>query len=300
MGFFSTHDMFKAEVSKSDKLHTLTNDEQIELKKMLLEMIKDIDALSEKNKIKYTLGGGTALGAVRHGGFIPWDDDVDINIERKYVDILVRKINAEFSWKYKVITPGRTKGYESVFYQIQRRGTIFKESESLPDDLSGVKIDMFVLENTFNNRFIRVLHGVMTDLWLFFMSCVRFYERKNEYMGLAEGNLKAEIIIKIKGIVGRLLYKYKSKIYIDLLRIVRACKDNRSEYVTFPSGRKHFFGELTKRSKYTEYVRINFEDTMLPVTADYDNYLKRLFGDYMSMPDEEKRERHLIYSIKLG
>ena len=294
----ATHEMFKKELSKADGLRQISESDHLMLQKTLLEMIKDIDSLAQKCSIPYMLGGGTALGAVRHSGFIPWDDDVDINIERRYVNKLIKAIRKELPDKYEVIVPGENKEYESVFIQIQKKGTIYRENLSLPDELSGIKIDVFVLENTFDNKALRLLHGLMTNAWLFLMSCIRFYERRDEFTGLAGNSIKIKAVVAIKSAIGKIFAGSKDKVYSDLLKIIRACRDDKSKYVTFPSGRGHFFGELTRREPFASTKRVPFEDTALPVTVDSDNYLKRLFGDYMTMPGEAGRERHMLYDLK--
>lgn len=77
------------------------------------------------------------------------------------------------------------------------------------------------------------------------------------------------------------------------------CKNENSQYVVIPSGRNHFFGELYQRDAYMKTVLMEFEDKVFPVTEDYDYYLRNLYGDYKRLPDENQREHHVVYKLKL-
>ena len=95
---------------EKEQLHVVTESEKQELQKMLLEMITDISEICEDNNIKWSLSGGSVLGAVRHHGFIPWDDDMDINITRAEFEKFRKVFPGRFSDKYSLILPG-DKGY---------------------------------------------------------------------------------------------------------------------------------------------------------------------------------------------
>ncbi|MCR5784396.1 MAG: LicD family protein [Eubacterium sp.] len=296
MNFMTTHDMFKKDLSSN--MHTLTDEESEELKKVILEITKDITSLCEKHNIPYMLGGGTALGAVRHKGFIPWDDDVDLNVPRPYIKKLLACIKEEFQGKYYVEAPVYTKGYLSSFIQIHKNGTVFKEYKEQDENHCGIKTDIFVIENTYNNKFLRTLHGLRSEAGLFLLSCYRMHKWREGYRELAGGNKKAERIIKIKGLIGAFVSFLPDGGYKRVQKILSECKDNTSEYVVIPSGRKHFFGELYKREAFLKTKKMPFEDTYLSVSCDYDNYLKKLYGDYMKLPSVEEREHHVLYKIK--
>lgn len=296
MAMMETNELIKTQLSRSK--HWLTDEETEKLKEVSFEILCDIVTVCEKNSIPYMLGGGTALGAVRHQGFIPWDDDVDINVPRKYMHFLCELIRQVYPEKYYVEEPLYTPGYLSSFIQIHKNGTVFREFMFQDIDHCGIKIDIFPIENTYNNHLLRFLHGAQCELGLLILSCYRMYAWRREMMGLADGNKKIKRLFCLKGMIGWLFSPFHRWWYKRIQYSFQKCKNDSSKYVVIPSGRKHFFGEVYEREKYLELIPIQFENRKFLITKDYERYLSNLYGDYMVLPPVEKREHHVIYNLK--
>lgn len=127
MAGLETNEILKERLSRKEGIHQLSQEEIEKIKKIVLEITVDVVALCEEMNIPYMLGGGSALGAIRHQGFIPWDDDMDLNIPRAEIDRLLDAIEDRYPEKYEVEAPLRTPGYLSSFIQIHRKGTVFQE-----------------------------------------------------------------------------------------------------------------------------------------------------------------------------
>ncbi|MQN02288.1 MAG: hypothetical protein DUD27_00345 [Lachnospiraceae bacterium] len=294
-----TTDLFKQTLSRAKGLHHMTDEEVKKVQKVVYSITKDVAEICEENDIPYMLSGGTALGAVRHGGFIPWDDDIDLNIYRKDIDRLADLIEEKYPDKYYVVVPLRTPGYYSSFVQVQLKGTTFREYLWQEDGKCGIKIDLWILENDYDNPIKRRFQGLLCDGGSFILSCIRMHREKKEVLSLAEGNKKGQRLIKIKSAIGALPSLSRWWWYRRVQHWFSMCHDEHSKYISIPGGRKHFFGEMYERAKFSDTVKMKFEDSYFPVTKDYDHYFHVLYpGDYMQLPPPEKREEHVLYELK--
>lgn len=299
MAKLETHDLLKGTLSHRQGMHRITEEERRVIKDVIMEITMDVAAVCEELEIPYMLGGGSALGAVRHHGFIPWDDDLDLNVPRKYIDTLMDAVKERYGEKYTIEIPVETEGYLSSFIQIHRRDTVFREYLWQDEAACGIKIDIFVIENTYDSRLRRYWHGVRVDAGLFLLSCYRMFLWRKEYMALAQGDASAKRSMRIKQIIGAPIALMPRFFYRRVQRCMQKCHDEHSRYVSIPSGRRHFFGELYERGQLMDTQQMEFEGQLLPVTRAYDHYLSRLYGDYMVLPPEEKREQHVLYDLKL-
>ena len=298
MAVLETNGIFKERLSRKQGMHQLTPEETEKVKQVVLETTKDVVDLCEELGIFYMLGGGSALGAVRHRGFIPWDDDIDLNIPRADIDRLLDAVEERYSEKYYVEAPLRTPGYLSSFIQIHRRGTVFQEYLAQKKQDCGIKIDIFVIENTYDQAVLRKLHGLWVQAGLFFLSCYRMFAWRKEFRTLSKGDAKASLVTGIKSILGIPFAAAPGFFYRWVQKSMMCCKDDHSGYVTIPSGRKHFFGEMYEREAFMKIRPMPFQQYSFQVTEDYDHYLSNLYGDYMAVPPENQREHHVIYDLK--
>ena len=285
----------------NNDLKVLTNSQLKKLQSTLLSIVKDFDKVCKKNNIEYSLGGGTCLGAIRHNGFIPWDDDMDLNLTRTEYNKFRKVFKKELSEKYWLTTPEDTKEYGLGFARLRKKHTIYKSREDKNNDQCGIYIDLFIIENTYNNIILRYIHGFLSLLFGLLLSCKNFFINREEYLKLIKkSSLKIKTIFRIKIFIGFLLFWISQDNLTKAWNTINSmCKDNNSKYVTIPVGRKHFFKELTKRDGFCDYKTHIFEDVKLPICNDYKSYMKRLYGDtYMEIPSKEEQEKHVFYELK--
>ena len=294
--------VFKKISGKNSKLKQMSDEQLKRLQKVLLGMMGDFDKVCKEHKINYMLGGGSCLGAVRHGGFIPWDDDMDLNMSRRDYEKLRKVFKDELGEKYWLQTPEDTHNYGLGFARLRKKGTIFRSREDVDSSEElGIYIDIFIIENTYNYVLMRYLHGFLSLLTGFLLSCRNFFKNREFYMELAGNDKKTRIIFRTKIIIGFLMAFLSVDSWVRIWNNVnKMCKDCRSKYVTVPVGRKHFFGDMYLRKGYLEYQRIKFENMELPVPVDVDGYMKKLYGDYMKMPEKEDQETHVFLELDFG
>lgn len=284
-------------------IRELTSEENRKLKETLLEICKDVYAVCEKNNFTLMLGGGTCLGAVRHKGFIPWDDDMDLNMFRNEYNLLPAALEEMFPGKYELIGGGYKGDYRVPFVKIGKKGTLLKTIYEIDNERPCIYVDLFPIENIPRNTFIRLIHGVACDVVYFIAICAKLYQRRNcmftEFICNSKKTYKK---IKLRFLVGKL---FNGKSYMDWYRkfdlISKKYSSLKTEYTSIPTGRKHYFGEIQKKDDILPVIKCLFQDIEANICRNYTKYLTSLYGDdYMTLPPENERECHFIVSIDFG
>lgn len=280
------------------------DDQQLkDLHQVLLPMLVDILDYCKRNDLLCFLSGGTALGALRHHGFIPWDDDADLNMTRDSFAKFASGFREQYADKYWVHTPADNPEFGLPIGRVRKKGTIVKTKEDLIDDTeAGAYIDIFVVENVFDNKLLRTIQGCLCILTKVCLSCRRFY-RDREIMRKALGyNAELQKVSNVRMIIG-FLTSFMSVSSWNRIneKASSMCKNPRSKFVSIPAGRWHFFGEMYPRERFCSLSSMKFEGIDMPVCVGMDEYMRILFGDdYMEIPEESKREKHLCWKFDLG
>ena len=294
---FSTADQFKQPLN-ADGTVQLIGGLLERYQKYLIAIAEDIISVCEEENIAYHLTGGSALGAVRHGGFIPWDDDMDIDILGSDFDRFEKAFLARFSDKYWLHTY-KKKNYGILASRVRLKNSVFRTREDAYNDECGFFVDIIRIENTFDNPVLRFIHGMECMRMGFLLSCRNYFHYRKRVLAMAGNNKKLISVLKTKIFIGRLLsFRSLDRWAEKTQRCYSRCRNNRSVYVSVPAGRRHFFGELYRRDGFVETVRMNFEGHWWNVPKDYDAYLRNMYGDYMRLPAPDRREGHVILEIK--
>lgn len=283
------------------------DDEKIQLVHcVLLEMLKDFDEICIQNGIEWCLAGGSILGALRHHGFIPWDDDVDIHMTRSEYEKL-RKVfqenqdTSEIIRKYLLKSPGDSN-YLYHFPKIYKRETLFREIQSSNDTPNGFFMDIFILEDTYDSKARRVFHSLQCNFFLLAISALRSKACEDTMLKYTRKNKIAQKEIKKRS---RLSLFFSFKDLSWWLKKADKCFEKannpNSKMVVVPTGAAHYLHELYPRSEMcASYKRVSFEDLELPVPCGAEEIMAKRYGrDYMQIPPEEKRERHAIIEMKI-
>ena len=281
----------------NSKLLTLSDENIKDIQAVLLDMMADFDAFCRKNGLSYFLCGGSALGARRHGGFIPWDDDMDVAMPRADYDRFRELFLAEHGDRYWVQSIGDGSGYDLPFMKLRKKGTRYVEIFETDPTQAGIFMDVYPLENLPDFAPARVLHGVVSDFLHFCCSCVRIQRNKKIYAEYF-GSLRA---IKIKSFLGKCLGIIPLKTWCrSANRWASNCKNTRSEFVSFPGGRKHYFGEMLHRSSVFPTKECDFDGHCFLAMNNPAEHLTTLYGDFEAVPEQSNRERHSILTLDLG
>lgn len=256
------------------------------LQKVLLAIAKDIDKLCRENDIEYYLLGGTAIGAVRHKGFIPWDDDFDIVLLPGHYDRFI-KVCKEKLDKNKYIVQEGLVDWPEQFSKIRLKGTHIKEKGDYYSDseTDGIYVDVFRMDHAAKSKTGRLWQFLMGKLWLSYNLTRRDYHAKGfirKVICFVSGALSLNLIHRF--VVGQYL-KYN---------------DKPSDYLCDIMGRASFSKAFVPKSYFGKPTDIQFEDSYFLAQQDIDKYLTHIFGDYMTLPPIEKRVGLHIESIDFG
>ena len=284
-------------VKESDLIMQLGDKELREYQMFLLQMYKDIKAVCDKYHLKLFVIGGTALGAVRHHGFIPWDDDLDTGMLREDYEVFKQVFEKELSDCYILNVPNYARHPVRGHARIMRKGTYYKDiTDNDDEDLNHIYIDLFVLENIPENTVVKALKGKGFDLLYRVSKAVYFREnRTQELKSFYSSAGKANYYLRVT--VGTIFSFRNSASWLSLTEKAAQWKKN-SPYCGIPTGRKRYFGEIMRKEDVLPGVEFPFENEIVLVFSNYDPYLRNLYGDYMKLPPEEDRERHSICGLK--
>jgi lipopolysaccharide cholinephosphotransferase len=258
-----------------------------ELKKIELDILIYIDQVCEKNNLRYFLCGGTLLGAIRHKGFIPWDDDIDISMPRPDYDKFV-KILKEADNKYKILTPEQEDYYYN-FSKVVDSETILNECNHQTIDNMGVYVDVFPLEGMPIDQDECEKHFIKLD---------KIRKRINSFSYL-KPSFRKNIIHYIKHLN---LYKKNKKSSLTIFQkeyeqCVKKYNYDESDFI-YATGGAYGRKDIFPKEMFLNFIKVEFEGASFFVPQEFDAYLKHLYGDYMKLPPIEKRVSNHNYEAK--
>ena len=297
-----TFQAFKQYSGSSLNTHTLSEEEVKETQKILLGIMDDFDALCRKYGLTYFLTGGSALGAVRENGFVPWDDDIDVIMPRKDYDRLPQITEQEYSDRYWVQSIKTSEVFDLCFTKFRKKGTKYVELFESEPERAGFFLDVFPLEDTYDNPVLRFANGIIDEALFFIASCVRVYRQKERLLGFFNDH-SIRTSIRIKAAIGSVFNSKKDsrKWYRRCEKWQSKCINPDSRYVTVSCGRGHYFGEMYRRDKLFPLSEHSFEGRNYAVPKDSSYLLLKLYGpDYMQVPDPKKIEKHIVILWETG
>ena len=292
--------LFKKNLAHKENIRQLTAGELKRVQEILFGILCAVDEVCKKKDIPYCLCGGSALGAVRHRDFIPWDDDLDIYILRNDMGKFIEVFEESYGTIYTVSSPGYRNLFNSPSSRICKKGTLFRSYANLGEESPGIGCDICILENTYNSRLMRFINGLGAVSCGFLVSCRRFRRDKEILLRYAEGDRELEKSIIVKAIIGRFVSTWSYSQIVKFQYIWNSqCKKQNSKYVVCINGRKHFFGEIYDREDMLRSEMYEFHGRLFAVMGKTDAYLRHLYGDYMKIPKEEERENLAVFEFEI-
>ena len=255
-----------------------------------LEMFKEVVRICNKYHLTYFMSAGTFLGAVRHKGFIPWDDDMDMRMPRPDYEKLVRVLRKELKPPYIAQYFRLDKNVHRYFCRVENTRVHLHRNQTVKGEDSNAWIDIFPLDGMPSNKLLfnlRKMHLKYRKMW---MQLSVF----DEIVDVTKKRVWYERIIVFLALhtpIQKCLSWEKQWRKLD--RALKSYSVNRSDtYMNFMSAYK--FKDVIPQKVYGKGKEYQFEDTTFMGPEDYDTFLKTLYGDYMKLPPVEKRKKHGI------
>ena len=254
-----------------------------ELRKIQLDILDNINTFCKKNKINYWIDCGTLLGAVRHAGYIPWDDDIDIGMLRSDYDKFLALFNKK-NTRYKLMAQELNEDYYFQFGKVVDTKTILYE----PDEETGIKgsvyVDVFVYDNAPDD-----------DNKLKEMYDKRDYYNKFRIAQLFPNNYdKTSFIKRIERFFIKIYLKFLPKNYYN-----KKCIENSKRYINEKTKRVGNFTSAKRiacdKKIFDSFVELTFEKKKYPAPIGYNEWLTAFYGDYMKLPPKEKQVSEHVF-----
>lgn len=242
-----------------------------------LEMLKIVDRVCQKNGIQYSLYAGTLLGAVRHRGFIPWDDDLDICMSRDNYNRFIQVWEAEHVEGYLLQNKENSPHFSQSFTKIRKKCTTFLQNKSEVGQYhTGIFIDIFPID--------RIPNGTLSR-YLFYWDCMQYQLFTREFVPQQYGRINKAGSTVLLALTPPSKRKQKREKLLAKITSYNANKNLETVAIeTVSSIRKSYSPNLTE-----QYTTIPFEDGEFMCFADWDDHLHRKFGNYMQLPPESER-----------
>ena len=296
----TTKDLYIKACMQSKELHAMTDAERKDLQAHLRMMYKEIEMVCERHNLRMCAGYGTVLGAIRHRGFIPWDDDMDLLMPREDYDKLINEYADEFPNHFKLYAPNSKNGPLYRFAKVVDTNTRFIAPGANNDETQGVFIDIFPLEFVPNNRIILKWRNFCTRVLLLIASCVDQRKAKNQfYKRLMCSNRKGTITFKLRNFIGLLFSWKQPKVwYNQIAQYTFYRKDTGLINVPSDGGLKKSLMPLSMET-YFPAKRAKFDDIEILIPNDAEEYLVHNYGDWTWIPPVEQRWQHFIEKLEL-
>lgn len=255
------------------------------IQKAELYLLIEFDKVCRENGLTYFLDSGTALGAIRHGGFIPWDDDIDVGMPRtdyeRFMLIGQKLLPSDIFLQNRKTE----KNYHRYAAKLRLCGTIFPETDELPFEHNGFFIDIFPFDSLPNNKTLAAWNVRFV---------VGLLHIDRSYWGGANSNSPSWVNRMVYKVIKKLPQSWIDSLSSFILRFAGKREDCHSRYMSCYFWRMSQSKQyLFKRSEMLPVKDVDFAGEKVMIMNNPDYYLTLMYGDYMRLPPLEKRTAHL-------
>lgn len=269
----------------------MDNQQEQRYRCILLQTMKNFVKLCKENNIKYVAAYGTILGAVRHKGLIPWDDDIDVYMTRENYEKFMSLKNSPLLTGYEIID-FRDDGYYLPFAKFCDKHTTLWEIKKYPF-VMGVFIDIFPLDMANLDEKSRTLHHQYKNVFNDYLKCISHYDIKD--YGKALLNLQLKSVL-------RMLKEYlffasrKKNVLQRMENILNEIQSVKGDFYLYHRSFAKFEKSLFPKEYIEDVIEFPFEDFTIYIPRQYDAVLTQMYGDYMTLPPvEQQKSQHFHF-----
>jgi len=266
-------------------------------------MLIDLKKVCELMGVEFVVMGGSALGAIRHSGFIPWDDDVDVAMTRQAWSIFCDNFeNSDLVEKYELDVIGfRDCDPKFVLPKLCLKDSTYVQLEEIGfPNHNNIYLDIFIIDNVSDNPVIRALDIFVSDNIRFISNSVGTYIYPNKYMNqVMSSTWKTCVFYYIRLLQGCICSIIPHKKWCEWFHLYVSRHNNKmTKLTTVAMGLKRYKGETLEHEIWFPYSKGVFEGIAINLPHNVDKYLTCIYGDYMKLPPIEEREVHPIVKLK--
>lgn len=269
------------------------------LQKMELSILKDFDEFCRKHEIAYFGCGGTLLGAIRHQGFIPWDDDIDVGMTREHYENFLNAVKKERDSDYDIVNFRENPAFPVMITKWYKKGTVFRDRDALTCGYhSGIAVDIFCFDNVADDE--KSLRAQAMQAWIFGKLLVlrqicepTIYAEGWKAKGVLLASKMANRLLKILPLSPQFLYRKAEEAAVRY----RGIPTKRVAFLFDPTP----YTSMLKRSDIYPVCELPFENVMLKFPHKPQAYARTRYGkDYMKLPPADKRHNHPPAELSFG
>ncbi len=259
----------------------MTSENLKKLHEVEVEILNEFVRICDKYKLQYFLAGGTLLGAVRHKGFIPWDDDLDVTMPRNDYEKFLEIAKSELNNKYMIDNKNTNPKYYLNFTKIRKKNTIFEQDFQVNyDGPKGIWLDVFPLDEakSLNNKLTPIQRKINNVIF-------RLVHYKNGFVLGKKFNSIKRFLRKLVFLKNTTLLNFQDK-------ILRMQNNKGGNCILCLASTYDYKREIFEKKNYFPAKELEFEGKKYKVPKEYKMVLKQIYGDYMQLPPKDKQITH--------